>query len=63
MTTLHKHNRPTLQTALQLMRKVDITAKSGAARLHQPATAKDNTSSLQLSATISSTVTLLDALL
>jgi hypothetical protein len=33
MNPLHKHNKPTLQTALRLLKQVDITASAGAARL------------------------------
>jgi hypothetical protein len=33
MSLIHKHNKPTLQTALALLKKVDITAHAGAARM------------------------------
>lgn len=39
MSLIHKHNKPTLQTALALLKQVDKTAQKGSARLQQPSTA------------------------
>lgn len=35
MSLLHKHNKPTLQTALALLKQVDKTAQQGSARLQE----------------------------